>query len=361
MMLPALFSLAPGADAGRHARGVLALHADQAVSFSEGKDYCAPVEWAKCGSLNTSVSSAGTTLIRVIAMFPEEQEVTVSAISFGIEYHGLTILDHGPCADAQVSTSNWPNSGEGIRLTWDDLLTEHPRQIYWFVVESDGRAGRFALSRFSSVRADIVDGSRPGPLDAVDDLGIIGFNAPGYSRCPDGGRPAVCCLPDSSCLSVDPTQCEALDGSFLRDDSCYPNPCRVLVRPVPGAAPSEGYEVYLRSLEYPDSFLYVNGVVLDSMTDESIPGAHVLLFYEPAVPASSDTLYPGGPIGAILVDRMYTVGPFSFGPVERIPEERGLLEVAIYAPGFRPHRGSASEFRPVNSHTAKTIYLEWDR
>ncbi len=196
VLLALLFLFAPSALAGPHDGGTLILHADPGVQYSAGEAYCA-VELTACSLAVVEVPADPntTTVFHVLAAFPEAAQVDLRGVTFGITYDAerLALVAHGSCADFVLPTSDWPASGGGVGMTWDEAQTDRLVDLYWFAgyAYSSSEPSLFELTPHPVQGGAFADGSMPAVVDTIAAYGALGFGMPGLLACPevedDGG------------------------------------------------------------------------------------------------------------------------------------------------------------------------------
>ena len=164
-------------------------------------------------------------MLHVLAVFPAWAEPRVAAVTFGIEYDECVgVLDWGPCADFELPGTNWPESGEGTAVVWNDPHTDRIFELYWFAAYVEvPEIGRFALAPHPVHGTRFADDSIPAIQDEVADLGTFGFYSPGEVPCQFGA--GACCL-ELECIFVSPAACFRAGGIYRGDAvPCDPDPC----------------------------------------------------------------------------------------------------------------------------------------
>jgi len=114
-------------QAGPNEGGVLIVHANPALVYSAGADYCEPSGLTDCGAAEVSIAcdSASTCIFHVLAAFPESASPRLKAVVFGVAWDStrLSVPAFGPCGAGlfAVPDGSWPRSGTGVGLSWTQL------------------------------------------------------------------------------------------------------------------------------------------------------------------------------------------------------------------------------------------------
>lgn len=214
---------------GPNANGILFLHSDPSIVYSEGTDYCDASD-ATCETATARVDTPGPVVFHAIAQFPSEASPRLSGITFGINYADcFVLLDSGHCADFELPNSEWPASGEGTALVWNQARTSSTTEVYWFagyVIED--QATVFELIPHPIQGAEFADDSIPSQLDPIRALGKLGFFTAGDLPC-FGDTTGACCFDDGSCAILNEADCSSSGGDYVGDEStCVPSPCSVV-------------------------------------------------------------------------------------------------------------------------------------
>lgn len=182
------------APAGPHAGGVLLLHCESEIIYSDGLDYCGIAIPSSCGEIQSRVDGPGTYLLRAFAAFTPESQPCLIALIFGIEYDpAIDIVGFGSCGDFGLADQAWPASGTGTSVAWKENQREHLVEVYWFAAyEGYGVPAIFRLQDHRTQGGNFVEGCTPiQELDPIAEYGSLGFNTDGYRPCPDGPTPAI--------------------------------------------------------------------------------------------------------------------------------------------------------------------------
>ena len=232
-------ALASIASAGPNADGVILLHTEPDVSFTDGGTYCEladVVPLTICFEANARTDETEPILFWVFAAFPVESNPRLSGVTLGIEYPAeVTIIDDEACGDFVLSDNEWPASGHGTAVTWNEAQTTHVTVIYGFVGYG-ASGGHFELTPNPNGGGVFADDSIPSLVDPIADYGVLGFGTEGYVPCSDD-MVRACCFDDRTCELLGENDCSNAGGSFLPDEfACDPNPCE----PVPVVGTSWG-------------------------------------------------------------------------------------------------------------------------
>ncbi len=215
---------------GQNAGGTLILHSNPSLVYSSDvESYCGASNLAQCDAAITSVNGDGVAVIHVIAAFNSASQPRLAGLVFGIQYGPCVgIVDWGACGDFELSTAQWPMSGEGTAVTWNTAQTSHLTEAYWFAAYSSyGSVDRLSLVPHPTQGALFADDSVPALLDPIAALGALGFNQAGVLPCPGVTAPTgACCVPDGSCVIMLADDCVGIGGMYLGDGTtCDPNSC----------------------------------------------------------------------------------------------------------------------------------------
>ncbi|MCC7141484.1 MAG: hypothetical protein IT349_05215, partial [Candidatus Eisenbacteria bacterium] len=230
----AALGAAPGplAWAGPNAGGVLLFHAAEQIAYCQDtQSYCGLSGQPGCEEVDARVNGQTTRVWFALAAFPDGASPRVKALSFGVEYEssGVTLVAQGSCADFEITTSQWPNSGEGTAITWNTAKTSAVTEAYWFAGYNYYAPDptTFALRSHPTQGGNFADDSVPALLDPIADYGRLGFDQEGYVPCsvppPQTG---ACCAADGSCSVLSASGCAQAGGVYQGDETvCEPNPC----------------------------------------------------------------------------------------------------------------------------------------
>jgi hypothetical protein len=95
-----------------------------------------------------------------------------------------------PCGDFELHTQNWPSSGEGICITWNEAQLGHLTELNWFAAYSiEGNPTPIALVGHPTGGGAFGDDDMPANIDPIADYGTFGFYVDGYLPCPEGPVP----------------------------------------------------------------------------------------------------------------------------------------------------------------------------
>ncbi|MFN8549557.1 MAG: hypothetical protein U0527_16680, partial [Candidatus Eisenbacteria bacterium] len=214
---------------GANANGVLLLHTNPALVYStDPGPFCGQAGLDACANAITEVSGGGPAVIFALAAFSEGSQPRMAGVSFGIEYGHCVVLEAwGPCADHELATPTWPESGQGTALTWDNAQTTILTELYWFAAYTyDGAVDRITLTPHPTDGAFFVDDSVPPVIDPVGAFGTFGFGQPGSAECPPLVTPSGACCLGTSCVVRTESQCVQDGGVYLGDGvSCSDGIC----------------------------------------------------------------------------------------------------------------------------------------
>ncbi|MEZ4647997.1 MAG: FlgD immunoglobulin-like domain containing protein [Candidatus Eisenbacteria bacterium] len=199
-------------NAGPNAGGSLLVHALETTSYTTEHlyGYCAPLpdafsraegqepwigsaSWIDdCEEVDSSFPDAATPVAWVVfASFSQDNFPRLAGVEFGIEYSpALRIIDWGACADFESFTGNWPNSGAGTIVVWNDELTERLVPVYWFAgyaasaASEEGGGLHFSVTPHPLHGGHFADRSPAPVLDEIAHYGALGFGNPGNVPCP---------------------------------------------------------------------------------------------------------------------------------------------------------------------------------
>jgi len=178
------------AHAGSNGGGVLILHANPGLTWTDSVDFCGGSELASCDSAIVTVVGGfpKTTVFHALAGFAAEASPKLSAVTFGIDYNdeALELVARGSCADFELSTDDWPDPGSGTALFWEVPRESKVNELYWFAayVYSAADSSLFSLSPHPAQGGTFADDSLPSQLDPVTGFGSLGFAIQGAGLCP---------------------------------------------------------------------------------------------------------------------------------------------------------------------------------
>ncbi|MCC7143685.1 MAG: hypothetical protein IT349_16420 [Candidatus Eisenbacteria bacterium] len=225
------------AQAGPNAGGTLFLHANPSIAYTpDQSSYCGQGVGSgqgglvDCAEAVNFVTGADPTLFYVVAAFDSGANPRVAGLTFGVSYTAsISLVAQGSCADFELTTGGWPNSGEGTAITWNTARTSQLVEAYWFAGYNyyAPDPALFALTAHPTQGGQFADDSVPANLDAIAGFGTLGFDAPGSTPCPTSGPvEGACCFSDGSCAVLLADLCAANGGAFQGEGSvCDPNPC----------------------------------------------------------------------------------------------------------------------------------------
>lgn len=210
-------------SAGPNAGGTLIISLSEGWAQSLDVDGCDASGLPDCESAITN-APAGTTpvMLHVLAAF-HLPGGRLSGVVWGVGYdpEQVSITDHGPCGDFELSDANWPASGSGTAITWFSPQVDRLVPVYWFAAYGDDGAA-LNLGPHPRHGGQFGDDSIPSMLDEIAGFGSMGFGVnPGSVVCPV--PTGACCYPDGTC---EITTAPACGGVYQGDEvACDPNPC----------------------------------------------------------------------------------------------------------------------------------------
>ncbi len=151
------------------------------------------------------------------AVFPEASVPRLTGVTFGMAYNEdeIFLRAFGACGDFELSTSDWPESGEGTAITFSEAQTETVVDLYWFVAYNYyANPNSLDLIAHPSQGANFADDSIPAVLDPIVALGSFGFSTDGSLPCPEEGSFGACCFSDGSCEVLREEDCNSSGGEF---------------------------------------------------------------------------------------------------------------------------------------------------
>lgn len=185
--------------AGPNNGGTLLVHALENINYTTDNDgYCNPLQFARSAWLEDCALTVSEipyptvpAVWLVYAAFSESNFPQLAGVEFGITYSpGLSIVDHGACADITSPMSGWPASGTGTIVVWSDTQTERLVPVYWFAGYSYSAATgmNFQVGPHPINGGHFGDRSLPSVLDQIADYGSLGIGSPGNAPCPVPAR-----------------------------------------------------------------------------------------------------------------------------------------------------------------------------
>lgn len=170
--------------AGPNAGGVLLVHyAPNLSTFSDAP--CDSLAVTDCAEVvvDGEVTGRETVVVFILAAFPESAAPSVAGAAFGIEYTGTTVIDWGHCGWFDLPGENWPASGEGLVVTFEEPRSTTILPLCWLAVEVE-TGSRIAAIAHPQLGGVIADPSVPTVDDSVRRFGELGFGAAGRRVCP---------------------------------------------------------------------------------------------------------------------------------------------------------------------------------
>ncbi len=186
--------------AGPHEGGVLFVHTDDSVVFTDGDDFsgasslgCECGDFGKCPLGDpTSDRSSEPFVWWVLAAFPDGCP-QLQGISFGVEHPGLDTLDFlawGPGSGFEVADIAWPETGTGTVVAWQEPIRTPIVEVYWFAAQAYYGAGTFELTGHPREGGLFADDTIPPVIDSIVGYGSLGF-AGAVGTSPFGGTRTV--------------------------------------------------------------------------------------------------------------------------------------------------------------------------
>ncbi len=170
--------------------GTLVLHWEPSIVYTAGEEYCGAAAIQSCDEVNAKVEYeggvSGDWLLHAFAAFPTTSRL--AAVSFALDYHHfLEVDDYGTCADFEVTDSNWPDSGSGASLSWEEPVESTFVPLYWFQVHSDiNEFVYFTTKRHPGNGGYFLDDSTPPVRSPIVDHGVVSYAAGGvHVPCPE--------------------------------------------------------------------------------------------------------------------------------------------------------------------------------
>lgn len=222
--------VAGSALAGPNEGGVLILHAAPSLVSTLADGDCGSLPLTNCEDANASFADLPLQFqAAILAVFPSNGATRLKAVTFGLDYDSerISITAINPCGEFDLPDAGWPNPGTGTAVAWDLPQTTTIVEVYGFLAYCDaGVPIQLALTGHPTQGAYFGDDSVPSQLDAIADLGALGFGQSGYLPCPAALPEGACCFDDGHCEVRSAPQCEASGGSYAGDNTnCTPNPC----------------------------------------------------------------------------------------------------------------------------------------
>ncbi|MBK8231682.1 MAG: hypothetical protein IPK72_14105 [Candidatus Eisenbacteria bacterium] len=226
------------ATAGVNAGGTLVVHVPPTAQSSlctEDVNYvcahpteCLPL--ASCAEADARHDGPSYILFGVFAAFATEATPRLAGLSFGIEYpaDGVLLIYGEGCADFELTTGSWPESGEGTALTWNTPRTDSLTPVYWFLGYNyySPQPTSFRVTPHPTQGGYFADDSVPSVLDEVAGFGELGFDQPGVVICPTVQIVTGACCFGCTCVVVESAICAEQNGVYAGDDvPCEPLPC----------------------------------------------------------------------------------------------------------------------------------------
>src|SRR5690606_23902649 len=101
LLILAILTFPRTAYGGPNAGGSLILHTNPLLAYSIGTDYCNRDSLLTCDLAVTTTDLLESTIVFVVAAFPDSSEPRLQAATFGLEFdeERIDISDYGSCAD----------------------------------------------------------------------------------------------------------------------------------------------------------------------------------------------------------------------------------------------------------------------
>jgi hypothetical protein len=218
--------------AGANKGGMLILHCNQTLEFTNDGDFNGYSELHDCKNAVTEVPGEGQGVVYfVLAAFDDFASPAILSLQFGIELSSPMVepIRGGPSGwdTFEVADARWPASGTGTGVFWNDgALTGRLNEVYWFV--GYAYAGQTVkLTPHPTGVGRFADTSVPIQEDEIEGYGILGFGVKGFNpRCGETATGA-CCSTAGRCTLVSKDGCTLDPGYIYQGDNttCSPNPC----------------------------------------------------------------------------------------------------------------------------------------
>ena len=219
------------ASAGPNAGGTLIVSVQESIVYcTDTTTYCPNFDLANCQSTDNSASGSATKVFYVVAAFPTGSNPRLAGLTFGVQYtSNVTLVGQASCADFELTTSNWPDSGSGTALTWNSARTTLLTPAYWFAGYNyySPDAGPFGVIAHPTQGGNFADDSVPAKLDEIAAYGSLGFDTQCSTPCPvTPVLTGACCFPTGGCTILSAADCATAGGAYQGDNTtCSPNPC----------------------------------------------------------------------------------------------------------------------------------------
>jgi hypothetical protein len=181
---------------GPNAGGVIIVHTNESLVYSDGNSYCGQSELGDCNDADVRIDDTATHILNVLAAFPAENSPRLAGVVFGIEYDEVhaEILDWDDCGDfalygAAPDGDPWPSTGSYAAVTWNVGQTDHLVEILWVAIYGDSEPGSFDLVPGHVSGGAFADDDVPANIDPIADYGRLGFFQDGYLPCPSPPTP----------------------------------------------------------------------------------------------------------------------------------------------------------------------------
>ncbi|MCA9727468.1 MAG: hypothetical protein KC729_07280, partial [Candidatus Eisenbacteria bacterium] len=172
---------------GPNAGGVIILHQNDALVYTDGVSFCGQAGLNVCDNAATRADTDEIVVLHALAAFPGDAHPRLAGIAFGVHYDEAQIrfVDWGMCGDFELSESGWPASDSGTAVTWGEAQTNHLTQFYWIAAYSYlGNPAQVVLRGHPQGGGNFADDDIPSNLDVIADYGAFGFYMDGELPCP---------------------------------------------------------------------------------------------------------------------------------------------------------------------------------
>ncbi|MCA9727900.1 MAG: hypothetical protein KC729_09480 [Candidatus Eisenbacteria bacterium] len=244
------FAVFGTAQAGPNADGVLMVHVDDSIVYSDGMSYvglsdrnCAddfncPIHDEACSqqtNIATSTKGAGSideiTVWWVLAAFPQASCPRLSGITFGVGWgtgaNDVTVVGYGSAGDYEIPSDEWPsNFGNGTAVVWSSARRAHLIEVYWFAGYATYGPVEFTLGPHFTQGGNFADDAVPSHLDPIREYAKLGLGgATGHNPSVEGSPSGACCIGDLCAVRTE-EGCANSGGFYLGDDvPCDPTTC----------------------------------------------------------------------------------------------------------------------------------------
>jgi len=187
----ALFGASNLSSGGPNGGGTLLLHASPTIQYTTDQQYCGSSGLGAPDSVLAELpgeTGLRPTIFHSIVASAEDARTRLSGVSFGLEYDEdrVAILASGSCADFQLPTGDWPASGAGVALTWNEARTDRIIEAYWFaaLTYAGPLPSYIVVVPHPTAGGQFADDSVPAQLDPIAGYGSLGIGVPGIAPIP---------------------------------------------------------------------------------------------------------------------------------------------------------------------------------